>query len=196
LKSRRGLASKAQKQLRLEMLPAGAVWWMARSARAAMTALHLSGVVFRRKWKPPPLKSWEGPFADPTQRLPQHPVVAAQKREEKRRYRLPEAMRQREAALAAERSKRRAHHINNRGRVRSVLADALFDRWPPAATVWYPPRTPCLRISSSCLRIWLTRSNVAEGDLTDMVVLTRAMAIELFDIVKHKVEDARHTQGS
>jgi hypothetical protein len=104
LKSRRGLASKAQKQLRLEMLPAGAVWWMARSARAAMMALHLSGVVFRRKWKPPPLKPWEGPFADPTQRLPQHPVVAAQKREEQRRYRLREAMREREAALAAERS--------------------------------------------------------------------------------------------
>ena len=52
------------------------------------------------------------------------------------------------------------------------------------------------RISSSCLRIWRTRSNVAEADLTDVVVLTRAMAIELFDIVKHKVEDARHTQGS
>jgi hypothetical protein len=32
----------------------------------AMIALHLSGVVFRRKWKPPQLKLWEGPFADPT----------------------------------------------------------------------------------------------------------------------------------
>jgi hypothetical protein len=38
--------------------------------RAALTALHLSGVVFRRHWKPPRLKPWEGPFADPTQRLP------------------------------------------------------------------------------------------------------------------------------
>lgn len=27
-----------------------------------MMALHLSGVVFRRKWKPPRLKPWEGPF--------------------------------------------------------------------------------------------------------------------------------------
>src|SRR4029077_2490015 len=47
LKSRRGVASKVQKQIRLEILPAGASWWMARSARAALMALHLEGVVFR-----------------------------------------------------------------------------------------------------------------------------------------------------
>jgi hypothetical protein len=69
-----------------------------------MMALHLSGVVFRRKWKPPQLKPWEGPFPEPTQRLPQHPMVAAQKRGEKRRYRLRKEIREREAAqLAAER---------------------------------------------------------------------------------------------
>src|SRR5262249_8303348 len=34
LKSRGGVASKTQKQIRLEMLPVGATWWMARSARA------------------------------------------------------------------------------------------------------------------------------------------------------------------
>jgi hypothetical protein len=45
------------------------------------------------------------------------------------------------------------------------------------------------------LRIWLTRSNVVEGDLTDVVVLTRAMAIELFEMVKHKVEDARQAKA-
>jgi hypothetical protein len=101
LKSRRGVASKAQKQIRLEILPVGARWWMARSARAAMMALHLSGVVFRRKWKPPQQKPWEGPFADPTQRLPQHPMVAAQKREEKRRYRLRKEICEREAARPA-----------------------------------------------------------------------------------------------
>jgi len=28
---------------------AGADWWLARSVRAALMALHLSGVVFRRK---------------------------------------------------------------------------------------------------------------------------------------------------
>jgi hypothetical protein len=88
LKSRRGVASKSQKQVRTEMLPAGADWWMARSARAAMMALHLSGVVFRRHWKPPPrLKPWEGPFADPTQRLPQAPDVAARRRAARRRWR-------------------------------------------------------------------------------------------------------------
>jgi hypothetical protein len=105
LKSRRGVASKAQKQLRLEILPAGAVWWMARSARAAMMALHLSGVVFRRKWEPPAQpQPWEGPFADPAQRLPQHPKVAAERQEAKRRYRLRQTMRAGEAAkLAAER---------------------------------------------------------------------------------------------
>jgi hypothetical protein len=98
LKSRRGLASKAQKQLHLELLAAGAMWWMARSARAAMMALHLSGVVFRREWKPPQLQPWEGPFADPTERLPQHPGVAAEWREAKRRYRLRRAMRTRGGA--------------------------------------------------------------------------------------------------
>ena len=87
LKSRAGIATKAQKQLRLEMLPAGAVWYMARSARAALVALHLAGVVFRRRWKPPRLKPWEGPFADPTRRLPQAPDVAARRRAARRRWR-------------------------------------------------------------------------------------------------------------
>ena len=87
LKSRAGVATKAQKQIRLEMLPAGATWWMARSARAAMMALHLSGVVFRRHWKPPRLKPWGGTFADPTQRLPQAPDVAARRRAARRRWR-------------------------------------------------------------------------------------------------------------
>src|SRR5262249_8173149 len=78
---------KMQKQVRVELLPAGATWWMARSARAAMMALHLSGVVFRRRWKPPRLRPWEGPFADPTQRLPQAPDVAARRRAARRRWR-------------------------------------------------------------------------------------------------------------
>ena len=87
LKSRAGVATKAQKQVRVELLPAGATWWMARSARAALMALHLSGVVFRRRWKPPRLKPWEGPFADPTQQLPQAPDVAARRRAARRRWR-------------------------------------------------------------------------------------------------------------
>jgi hypothetical protein len=87
LKSRAGVASKAQKQIRLEMLPAGADWWLARSARAAMMALCLSGVVFRRPRNPPRLKPWEGPFADPHLRLPQAPDVAARRRAARRRWR-------------------------------------------------------------------------------------------------------------
>jgi hypothetical protein len=88
LKSRAGVASKAQKQVRVELLPAGATWWMARSARAALMALHLSGVVFRRRWKPRRLKPWEGPFADPHRRLPQAPDVAARRRAARRRWRV------------------------------------------------------------------------------------------------------------
>jgi hypothetical protein len=38
LKSRAGVATKAQKQVRVELLSAGATWWMARSARGAMMA--------------------------------------------------------------------------------------------------------------------------------------------------------------
>jgi hypothetical protein len=98
LKSRRGNASKPQIKLRQEMLPVGVKWWLARSARAAMMALHLSGVTFRRKWKPPRLSPWEGPFADPTLRLPKHPMVAAEWRVAKRRYRLRRKLREREAA--------------------------------------------------------------------------------------------------
>jgi hypothetical protein len=81
------VASKTQKQFRLEVQAAGAEWRMARSARAAMMALHLSGVVFRRPWEPPRLEPWEGPFADATQRLLQAPEVAAQRRAALRAYR-------------------------------------------------------------------------------------------------------------
>jgi hypothetical protein len=94
LKSRAGVASKVQKQVRLEMLPAGADWWLARSACAALMALRLSGVVFRRRWKPPRLKPWEGPFADPTQRLPQAPDVAARRRAARRRWRVRQRRRE------------------------------------------------------------------------------------------------------
>jgi hypothetical protein len=85
MKSKAGTASKVQKQVRTELLQAGAEWWMARSACAALTALHRSGVVFRRPWEPGPLEPREGPFADPNQRLPQAPDVAARRREARRR---------------------------------------------------------------------------------------------------------------
>jgi hypothetical protein len=46
LKSVSGIASKAQKQVRRELLSVGCRWWMARSARAALMALHRAGVPF------------------------------------------------------------------------------------------------------------------------------------------------------
>jgi hypothetical protein len=102
LKSRAGVATRAQKQLRLELLRAGAAWWMTRSARAALMALHLSGVVFGSQWAPPQLEPWEGPFPDPNERLPQAPEVAAQRRAARQRSR--ERQRACKAAkLAAER---------------------------------------------------------------------------------------------
>jgi len=94
LKSRAGVASKAQKQVRVELLPAGATWWISRSARAAMMALLLSGVVFRRHWKPPRLRPWAGPFADPNGRLPQAPDVAARRRAARRRWRVRQQRRE------------------------------------------------------------------------------------------------------
>jgi hypothetical protein len=103
LKAPHGVASKSQKLTRVELLPTGATWWLARTAVAAMMALHLERVPLRRKWRPPRLEPWEGPFADPTQRLPQHPEVAQERREAARRYRLRKELREREAAVAAER---------------------------------------------------------------------------------------------
>jgi hypothetical protein len=87
LKSRAGKATKAQKQVRLELVGMGCSWFMARSARAALVALLRAGVPFREPWKVPRLEPWEGPWEDPTQRLPQHPEIAAQSREANARYR-------------------------------------------------------------------------------------------------------------
>jgi len=107
VKSRAGIASKAQKQVRDELLTAGCEWWMCRSARAALTALRRSGVEFRRPWKPSKLRAWEGPFADPTKRLPQAPDVAAHRREVTRRWR--ERMRARVLEAAARTGEDGAH---------------------------------------------------------------------------------------
>jgi hypothetical protein len=45
------------------------------------------GVVFRRPWTSPRPQPWEGLFADPNERLPQAPEVAAQRRAAQRRWR-------------------------------------------------------------------------------------------------------------
>jgi hypothetical protein len=103
LKSCRGRVSPVQKQVRAEMLLTGARWYMARSARAALTCLHREGVPFCKAWTPCALEPHEGPFSE-TRRLPAHPKVRAERREAKRRYRLRKELRAREAAkLAPER---------------------------------------------------------------------------------------------
>jgi len=48
--------------LGLNAWPLTSGWSIASGVRAAMVALHLSGVVFRRHSKPPQLQPWEGPF--------------------------------------------------------------------------------------------------------------------------------------
>ena len=87
LKAPRGIASKAQKQVYAEVMAAGGRYWLARSTNAGLTALYRSRLPFRQPWKPPRLEAWEGPFADPTRRLPQHPLVAAERRQAARRRR-------------------------------------------------------------------------------------------------------------
>lgn len=87
LKSARGVASETQKQVRDRFVAAGADWWLCRSANAALVALQLSGVKFRREWQRPRLADWEGPFSDPHRRLPQAPDVRIQRRAASRRLR-------------------------------------------------------------------------------------------------------------
>jgi len=89
LKSRRGVPSRVQRQVFAELRAMGADVYVARTVAAAIEALRRSGVPFRRPWDPPPLQPWEGPFVvtDPKQRLPQEPRVAAQRREDQRRWR-------------------------------------------------------------------------------------------------------------
>jgi hypothetical protein len=87
MKSHAGIASRAQKQVRKELVAIGCDWWLCRSARAALTALHRSGVPFRRPWEAPELARWEGPFTGAERRLPMHPAIAARQREACRRWR-------------------------------------------------------------------------------------------------------------
>ena len=97
LKSKRGVPSREQWQVFAELREKGSDVYVARTARAALMALHLAGVPLRPPWKPQPLAEWEGPFliTDPHQRLPQHPEVAMQRKAEQRRWR--EKQRERKA---------------------------------------------------------------------------------------------------
>jgi hypothetical protein len=96
MKSRGGRCSPAQRAVRAALLGAGCQWWVCKSAHAAMWALKESGVKFRvfvhsegevERWRQPALEPWEVPRRDPTERRPQHPAVAAQRREAARRRR-------------------------------------------------------------------------------------------------------------
>jgi hypothetical protein len=102
MKSPAGVASKVQRLVCAELRVAGANWYLARSAEAALVALRLH-VPFRHPWTPPPLEPWEGPFTGAMicsrQRLPQAPEVAAQRRAAQRAWR--ERQRARKAATLA-----------------------------------------------------------------------------------------------
>jgi hypothetical protein len=85
LKSRRGALSKVQRLTRVELLQAGAAWFLARTPRAALAALALAGVPFKRPWKAPPLQPWEGPTT--AERLPASPELVVERRQAVRRWR-------------------------------------------------------------------------------------------------------------
>jgi hypothetical protein len=102
LKSPIGTLSKTQREVRLELLASGAIWWMARSAEAAMVALHRSGVGFRaigsiECWQAPTLQPWEEPTQNPSGRHPSHPELTAKRRAAKRGQRAAARERQKRA---------------------------------------------------------------------------------------------------
>ena len=106
MKSPAGVASKVQRQVCAELRAAGADWYLARSAEAALVALGLH-VPFRHPWTTPPLEPWEGPFDGAMicsgKRLPQAPAVAAQRREAQRAWRECHKRARETVKLAAER---------------------------------------------------------------------------------------------
>jgi hypothetical protein len=61
MKSLIGRLSSAQEEVRLQILRAGGMWFLVRTARAALVALHGVGIRFRRPWKTPVLEPWEQP---------------------------------------------------------------------------------------------------------------------------------------
>jgi len=60
-------------------------WWRCRTSRSVLRALHLSGIPLRNCTLPDQLADWEGPFADPHVRLPQHPAVRRERQAAARR---------------------------------------------------------------------------------------------------------------
>ena len=79
-----------QREVRQSLIKSGVQWWVCKSARAAMWALKESGWKFCvivcsdgsvERWRQPALEPWEVPRRDPAERRPQHPRVAAERRE-------------------------------------------------------------------------------------------------------------------
>jgi hypothetical protein len=101
LKSIFGVMSRTQKAMRKEILAAGGDWWLARSERAVVMALHLSGVRLRARsggrFHPPKLPPWEMPTNDPSLFKPLHPAAVAQQSSARQRQR--ERVRQQRRAL-------------------------------------------------------------------------------------------------
>jgi hypothetical protein len=89
LKSSGGVASATQKKVAAELVAVGCSYFLVRTSRAALVALHRSGVPLVN-WDPPSrLELWEGP-ADLTQRLPLAPEAIAQRRAAVKRWRVRE----------------------------------------------------------------------------------------------------------
>jgi hypothetical protein len=153
LKSRRGAASKAQKKARAEILPSGALWVLARSARAAMVGLQRASVRFRRTWEPPPLELWERPFTDPNHRLPEEPSARAECRAAQRRCRG-----QFTQALGADDAR------PGRSSCWQVIEDARLETTKAPAT----PNTPPLRRTS----IWIKKVS-AQWSCTTVIPVFR-----------------------
>jgi hypothetical protein len=101
LKSLVGVVSRTQKVMREEIIAAGGDWWLARSERAAVVALHLSGVQLRsrsgKRFRPPALPPWEQPVQDLALFKPSHPRAIAERSAARRRQRERAKARQREA---------------------------------------------------------------------------------------------------
>ena len=91
MKSPVGRLSKAQREIRAELVAQGCNWFLCRSAEPALVALHRAGIAFRPgALQPPKLEPWEEPVENLSERHPRHPPLTAKRREAK--------LRQREAA--------------------------------------------------------------------------------------------------
>jgi hypothetical protein len=104
LKSLVGQVNDAQREVALQIQRAGGKYWVCRTVRSALVALHRSKVELRtrtgRRWNPPKLPAWEKPVSDLDRPVIWHDAVLARWRADRRRS----LARQRERKAAAERT--------------------------------------------------------------------------------------------